>query len=74
MRTQRLQPLARHAPNIVDYQTLATEAQGYQTDAREAQELSKWHVHQIRETIEPDAERPNFIINVRGTGYRLIVD
>jgi DNA-binding response OmpR family regulator len=66
--------LARHAPNIVDYQTLVTEAQGYQTDAREAQELAKWHVHQIRETIEPDAQRPNFIINVRGTGYRLVTD
>ncbi|HEX2993976.1 MAG TPA: helix-turn-helix domain-containing protein, partial [Anaerolineales bacterium] len=66
--------LARHAPNIVDYQTLVTEAQGYQTDTREAQELSKWHVHQIRETLEPNAERPNFIISVRGTGYRLVVD
>ena len=66
--------LARHAPNVVDYQTLVTEAQGYQTDAREAQELTKWHVHQIRETIEPDTQHPTFIINVRGTGYRLVVD
>lgn len=66
--------LARHAPNIVDYQTLVTEAQGYQTDAREAQELTKWHIHQIREIIEPDAQRPTFIINVRGTGYRLVTD
>ncbi len=66
--------LARHAPNVVDYQTLVTEAQGYQTDTREAQELTKWHVHQIRETLEPDAQRPSFIINVRGTGYRLVVD
>jgi len=66
--------LARHAPNIVDYQTLVTEAQGYQTDAREAQELTKWHIHQIREVIEPDAQRPIFIINVRGIGYRLVID
>ncbi len=66
--------LARHAPNIVDYQTLVTEAQGYQTDVREAQELAKWHVHQIRETIEPDAQHPTFIINIRGTGYRLVTD
>ncbi len=66
--------LARHAPNIVDYQTLVTEAQGYQADAREAQELTKWHVHQIRETIEPDVQHPTFIINVRGAGYRLVVD
>lgn len=66
--------LARHAPNVVDYQTLVTEAQGYQTDAREAQELTKWHVHQIRETLEVDAQHPSFLINVRGTGYRLVVD
>ncbi len=66
--------LARHAPNVVDYQTLVTEAQGYQTEAREAQELSKWHVHQIRETLEPDAQRPIFVINVRGTGYRLVMN
>lgn len=66
--------LARHAPRVVDYQTLVTEAQGYQTDAREAQELSKWHVHQIREMIEPDVQHPTFVINVRGTGYRLVAD
>jgi DNA-binding response OmpR family regulator len=66
--------LARHAPSVVDYQTLVTEAQGYQTDAREAQDLAKWHVHQIREALEPDAQRPTFIINVRGTGYRLVAN
>jgi two-component system response regulator MtrA len=66
--------LARHAPGIVEYQTLVTEAQGYQADPREAQELAKWHVHQIRESLEPDPQHPTFIINVRGTGYRLVVD
>lgn len=65
--------LARHAPSVVEYQTLVTEAQGFQTDAREAQDLSKWHIHHIREMIEPDAQHPTFIINVRGTGYRLVV-
>jgi DNA-binding response OmpR family regulator len=66
--------LARHASSVVDYQTLVTEAQGYETDAREAQELAKWHVHQIREAIEPDVQRPTYIINIRGSGYRLVVD
>ena len=65
--------LARHSPNVVDYQTLVTEAQGYQADMKEAQELTKWHIHHIREAIEPDAQHPTFIINVRGTGYRLVV-
>jgi DNA-binding response OmpR family regulator len=41
--------LARHTPNVVDYQTLVAEAQGYQADFREAQELTKWHIHQIRQ-------------------------
>jgi DNA-binding response OmpR family regulator len=66
--------LARHAPAVVDYQTLVAEAQGYQADAREAQELTKWHIHQLRQAIEKDARNPSFLINVRGTGYRLVAD
>lgn len=66
--------LTRHAPHVVDYQTLVTEAQGYQAEVREAQELTKWHIHHLREALEPDAKRPTLIINVRGTGYRLVAD
>ena len=66
--------LARHSPNAVDYQTLVAEAQGYTADAREAQELTKWHVHQLRQAIEKDARAPEYLINVRGMGYRLWAD
>jgi len=66
--------LARHSPNVVDYQTLVTEAQGYQAEMREAQELTKWHIHHIRESLEPDVQHPTFIINVRGIGYRFVAD
>ena len=66
--------LIRHAPNIVDYQTMVTEAQGYQADAREAQELVKWHIHHIRQAIEPDSKTSTYIINVRGSGYRFVGD
>jgi DNA-binding response OmpR family regulator len=65
--------LARHAPNIVDYQTLVSEAQGYEADTREAQELTKWHIHHIRQAIEPDKRNPVHVINVRGSGYRLVI-
>ena len=65
--------LARHAPNIVDYQTLVSEAQGYETDPREAQELTKWHIHHIRQAIEPDKRNPIHVINIRGSGYRLVI-
>jgi DNA-binding response OmpR family regulator len=66
--------LARHAPGIVEYQSLVAEAQGYEANAREAQELAKWHIHHIRHAVEADAQRPALIINVRGVGYRLVAD
>ena len=66
--------LARHSPHVVDYQTLVAEAQGYQADMREAQELTKWHIHQLRQVIEKDARNPTHLINVRGSGYRLVAD
>jgi DNA-binding response OmpR family regulator len=66
--------LARHSPNVVDYQTLVAEAQGYESEAREAQELTKWHIHNIRQAIETDARNPVHIITIRGSGYRLVTD
>jgi len=66
--------LAKHSPGVVNYQTLVAEAQGYQADIHEAQELTKWHIHQLRQAIEPDIHNPSFLINVRGTGYRLVTD
>lgn len=66
--------LVRHSPNVVDYRTLVAEAQGYQVDFREAQELVKWHVHHIRQAIEPDPRKPVHLINQRGMGYRLVAD
>lgn len=66
--------LARHTPNVVEYQTLVAEAQGYESDAREAQELTKWHIHNIRQAIETDARNPIHVINIRGSGYRLVTN
>jgi two-component system alkaline phosphatase synthesis response regulator PhoP len=65
--------LVRHSPNVVGYQTMVAEAQGYDTDMREAQELTKWHIHHIRQAIEPDSRKPAYVINVRGMGYRLVM-
>jgi DNA-binding response OmpR family regulator len=66
--------LARHAPQVVEYQTLVAEAQGYQAGSREAQEMVKWHIHHIRLAIEPDLRNPTYLFNVRGIGYRLLGD
>lgn len=65
--------LARHSPEVVDYETLVTEAQGYnQTTRYEAQEMTKWHIHTLRQAIEPVPTHPQYILNVRGIGYRLV--
>jgi DNA-binding response OmpR family regulator len=66
--------LIRHAPNVVDFQTLVAEAQGVQAEMREAQELTKWHIHQLRQAIEKDSRNPGMLITVRGTGYRFVSD
>ena len=65
--------LVRHSPNVVGYRTLVSEAQGYETDTREAQELTRYHIHQIRQAIETDPRKPKHVITVRGTGYRLVM-
>ena len=66
--------LARHSPDVVDYQTLVAEAQGYQADQREAQELTKWHIHQLRQAFDKDAQPPKCLSSVRGEGDRLVAD
>jgi DNA-binding response OmpR family regulator len=66
--------LARHAPEVVGYQTLVAEAQGFQAGLHEAREISKYHIHYIRQAIEPEEGKPTHLFNVRGTGYRLLSD
>jgi DNA-binding response OmpR family regulator len=63
--------LARHAPNAVSYQDLALEAQAYQLHRREAQDLVRWRIHNIRRALEPNPREPRYLLNVRGVGYCL---
>jgi DNA-binding response OmpR family regulator len=66
--------LARHAPQAVDYQTLVTESQGYAVEQSEASELAKYHIHVLRQAINAAQDEPGYILNVRGIGYRLLID
>jgi DNA-binding response OmpR family regulator len=66
--------LTRHSPDVVPYQTLVVEAQGYETDLRQAQELTKWHIHMLREALERESAGACHLLTVRGSGYRLVVD
>jgi DNA-binding response OmpR family regulator len=68
-----LSTLLRYAPKAVAYKTLVKESQGYDVDTVEARDLARWRIHELRKRIEDDPERPQHILTVRGTGYRLAI-
>jgi DNA-binding response OmpR family regulator len=65
--------LIRHAPKAVACKTLVKEAQGYDADVTEARDLARWRIHELRKIIETDPEWPQYILTVRGAGYRLAI-
>jgi DNA-binding response OmpR family regulator len=68
-----LSTLLRHAPKVVAYKTLVKESQGYDVAVAEARDLARWRIHELRKVIETDPEQPQYILTVRGTGYRLAI-
>jgi DNA-binding response OmpR family regulator len=68
-----LSTLFRYAPRVVDYKTLVKESQGYEVAVAEARDLARWRIHELRKRIEADPEQPQYILTVRGTGYRLAI-
>ena len=64
--------LARSSPEAVSIKSLARQAQRYELTAAEAHDLVRWRIHELRKAIEPDPHSPQFIITVRGKGYRLV--
>ena len=66
--------LLRHAPKPVPYKTLVKEAQNYDADLVEAKDLARWRIYELRKLIEPDLQNPQYILTIRGVGYRIEVD
>lgn len=63
--------LVRNAGKVMTSRELLREAQGYDIDEQDAQEIVKVHINHLRQKIEPDASAPKYILNVRGFGYML---
>lgn len=40
-------------------------------DDREAREIIKWYIHRLRQKIVAGPSTPEYIVNIRGVGYRL---
>ena len=62
-----LRVLVRHAGKVLTHRFLLNELWDEWTDAQ----YLRVYVRQIRRKIEPDPERPRFIVTETGVGYRL---
>jgi DNA-binding response OmpR family regulator len=63
--------LAQRAGEVVSYQELLRKVWGYKGEDREARELLKVHIRQIRRRLGLDPEEHPYIRSVRGFGYML---
>lgn len=61
--------LVEAAPRPVAPRQLVNLALGYDAEEAEAGELIKWHIHHLRQKIEPDPSHPRYIKTVRYAGY-----
>lgn len=65
--------LLRHAPKAVSCKMLVKESQGYDVASTEARDLARWRIHELRKLIETNPQQPEYILTVRGIGYRLAI-
>lgn len=61
--------LAEAAPAAVSPGQLVKAALGYEVEYLEARESAKWYIHHLRQKLEPDPARPQYIVTVRHQGY-----
>lgn len=63
--------LMQKAPQVIGPKELVEVVRQYAPDhLHEAREVIKWYIHRLRLKIEPDPSKPQYILNVRGVGYR----
>jgi two-component system alkaline phosphatase synthesis response regulator PhoP len=63
--------LAAHRGRVVPCSELVREVRGYMVEEREAREVIRPHVSNLRRKLKNAGENPNILVNVRGIGYRL---
>jgi DNA-binding response OmpR family regulator len=63
--------LAAHRGRVVPCSELVKEVRGYAVEEREAREVIRPHVSNLRRKLKGANQDPNILVNVRGIGYRL---
>jgi DNA-binding response OmpR family regulator len=61
--------LVENSPQPVSPSLLVRHALGYEAEDKEAGDIIKWHIHQLRSKIEPGQDKPQYILTVRYKGY-----
>ena len=63
--------LMKNADRVVPPPELVRVVRGYECeDLYEARQIIKWYIHRLRRKVEEDSSSPEYILNVRGVGYR----
>lgn len=63
--------LAAHRGRVVPCSELVREVRNYTVEEREAREVIRPHVSNLRRKLKGAGQDPNILVNVRGIGYRL---
>jgi len=64
--------LLRNDDRVISPEELVEVVRGYKPeDVIEARQIIKWYIHRLRQKVESDSSHPEYILNVRGVGYRI---
>lgn len=69
--THILSILAANVGKYISPQAIASEIQGYEVDEREAGEMVRVHIHNLRRKFQKAGIGPPYIVSSRGRGYLL---
>lgn len=64
--------LAQHADRVITASELVHATQGYDLMELDARPLVRVHIQRLRQKLEDDPLQPQFIVNIRGKGYRFV--
>jgi DNA-binding response OmpR family regulator len=67
-----LQYLSQHADRPVSRDELLAEVWGYEKAAHIETRTVDIHIAKLRRKIEPDPKNPEFLVTIRGEGYKLL--
>jgi DNA-binding response OmpR family regulator len=65
--------LARAPGEVLSCAELVRRLHGYEVEEYEARQVLRAHLSNLRHKLEPDPNEPHYVINLRGSGYTLVV-